>query len=64
MCRTPQPCGVEMEQDAFVAKDDLRNVRQTLSRPDVSDAPYEETLIGEVQAAPRKKRGKNSKEKT
>ena len=61
MRRILRPWGKEMKQDTLAAKGDLLKARQTLSRLDVNNAAYEETLIGEAQAAPKKKRRKKKK---
>ena len=64
MRRISQPCGLEMQRDALLAKDDLLKVRQSLPRSGVSNAVQEETRIGDAQVAPKKEKGKKKKDKS
>ena len=47
-----------MKHDALLVKDDLLKVRQNWTRSDADKALRDETLIGDAQVAPKKKKNK------
>ena len=62
MRRISQPCGMEMRQDALLAKGDLYKAHQTLPMPNLNGNLNEKIPVGEAQAVSKEKRKKRKRE--